>query len=55
LYWDDIHPTAPVHALWAKGFEAAVPEPSTWAMLLVGFACLGFTGYRRSARARATA
>jgi outer membrane lipase/esterase len=55
LYWDDIHPTAPVHALWAKGFEAAVPEPSTWAMLLVGFACLGFAGYRRSARASATA
>jgi hypothetical protein len=25
----------------------AVPEPSTWAMLLLGFAGLGFTAYRR--------
>ena len=26
--------------------SSAVPEPSTWAMLLVGFAGLGFAGYR---------
>jgi hypothetical protein len=25
----------------------AVPEPSTWAMILLGFAGLGFAGYRR--------
>ena len=25
-----------------------VPEPSTWAMMLVGFAGLGFAGYRRA-------
>jgi hypothetical protein len=25
----------------------AVPEPSTWAMLLIGFAGIGFAGYRR--------
>jgi PEP-CTERM motif len=29
----------------------AVPEPSTWAMMLVGFAGLGFVGYRRRAAA----
>jgi len=26
---------------------AAVPEPSTWAMLLLGFAGVGFAAYRR--------
>jgi hypothetical protein len=29
-----------------------VPEPSTWAMLLLGFAGLGFVGYRRTRRAK---
>jgi phospholipase/lecithinase/hemolysin len=53
LYWDDIHPTARVQAMWAQGFEAAVPEPSTWAMLLLGFIGLGFEGYRRRVRVRA--
>ena len=27
----------------------AVPEPSTWAMMLVGFVGLGFMGWRRRA------
>jgi hypothetical protein len=27
---------------------AGVPEPSTWVMMLIGFAGLGFTGYRAS-------
>jgi len=30
-----------------------VPEPSTWAMMLIGFAGLGFAGYRRSQKASA--
>ena len=29
---------------------AAVPEPTTWAMLLVGFAGVGFMAYRRKSR-----
>lgn len=29
---------------------AAVPEPSTWAMMLIGFAGLGFAGYKRVRR-----
>jgi hypothetical protein len=29
-----------------------VPEPSTWAMLLLGFAGLGFLGYRQTRRAK---
>jgi hypothetical protein len=31
---------------------AAVPEPSTWAMMLLGFAGLGFMGYRSAGRRR---
>jgi PEP-CTERM motif len=30
-----------------QGFTLGVPEPSTWAMMLIGFAGLGFAGYRR--------
>ena len=29
----------------------AVPEPSTWAMMLLGFAGLGFAGYRKARHA----
>jgi hypothetical protein len=29
---------------------SAVPEPTTWAMLLIGFAGLGFAGYRTARR-----
>jgi PEP-CTERM motif len=32
-------------------FSRAVPEPSTWAMMLIGFAGLGFVGYRKSRKA----
>jgi hypothetical protein len=28
--------------------SAAIPEPSTWAMMLAGFAFLGFAGYRKA-------
>jgi hypothetical protein len=30
-----------------RGFLAAVPEPSTWAMMILGFAGVGFMAYRR--------
>jgi hypothetical protein len=33
----------------------AVPEPSTWAMMFMGFAGLGVAGHRRAQRARAAA
>jgi uncharacterized membrane protein len=32
----------------------AVPEPTTWAMLLIGFAGLGYAGYRRAREQRPT-
>ena len=35
--------------------SSAVPEPSTWAMMLLGFAGLGFAGYRRRAKRNAPA
>jgi hypothetical protein len=28
-----------------------VPEPSTWAIMLVGFAGIGFLGYRKTVKA----
>ena len=31
----------------------AIPEPSTWAMMLIGFAGLGYAGYRRARAAQA--
>ncbi len=48
-YWDGIHPTAAGHMLIADAFlaVAAVPEPSTWAMMILGFAGIGFMAYRR--------
>jgi hypothetical protein len=34
-----------------EDLPTAVPEPSTWAMMLIGFAGLGFAGYRASRKA----
>ena len=32
------------------GVPPAVPEPTTWAMMLLGFAGLGFMSYRRKSK-----
>jgi hypothetical protein len=40
--------TAPAVLATNLPLTNAVPEPSTWAMMLLGFAGLGFAGYRRS-------
>ena len=34
--------------------QTALPEPSTWAMMLLGFAGMGFAGYRAKARSIVT-
>ena len=55
-YWDenDGPSTAlenPVGSIGSESFSetsAAVPEPSTWAMMLLGFAGLGYAGFRRA-------
>jgi outer membrane lipase/esterase len=50
-YWDGIHPTAAAHHVIADAFIAqAVPEASTWAMLLIGFAGVGYMTYRRKSK-----
>jgi hypothetical protein len=36
----------------AGTFSSAVPEPSTWAMMLLGFAGLGYAAYRRGGKSR---
>jgi hypothetical protein len=36
------------NAAFNADFSGDVPEPSTWPMVLLGFAGLGFAGYRRA-------
>src|SRR5262249_2578892 len=52
-FWDGIHPTATAHTLIADAFlseaVAAVPEPSTWALMIIGFFGIGFA-FRKSRR-----
>ena len=47
--------TKTVFALAGQVSAASVPEPSTWVMLLAGFAGLGVVARRRAAKRRAAA
>jgi hypothetical protein len=50
----DLVPTTD-YGSYEKAFASSVPEPSTWAMMLLGFAGLGYAGYRRASRQAAPA
>ena len=54
LFWDDLHPTERGHGIAASfAYALVAPEPSTWAMMLVGFIGLVLAGCRtRALRAR---
>ena len=48
LFWDGIHPSSAGHALLAQRVLAlAVPEPSTYAMFLIGLIGCGWAARRR--------
>jgi hypothetical protein len=47
----DITHQGPFNAAFSLS-GAVVPEPSTWAMMLLGFAGLGFAGYRHARKTR---
>ena len=47
LFWDGLHPTEGGHMVAAElSYALVAPEPSTWAMMLIGFAGLGFFSWR---------
>jgi PEP-CTERM motif len=50
--------TVDFHAASKNAFEfslGSVPEPSTWAMMVLGFAGLGYAAFRRNSKGRALA
>ncbi|MBV8794440.1 MAG: PEP-CTERM sorting domain-containing protein [Hyphomicrobiales bacterium] len=51
--------TVDFHDAGKNAFEfslgSGVPEPSTWAMMAIGFAGLGYAGFRRNSKVRAVA
>jgi hypothetical protein len=46
----DITHQGPFNASFSLIGVGAVPEPSTWAMMLLGFAGIGFVSYRRKSK-----
>ncbi len=61
LLGNNIPQTNPTSGNWIQigtgslTFAGSVPEPPTWAMMLAGFAGLGFAGYRTAPRAQKSA
>jgi outer membrane lipase/esterase len=53
VYFDGVHPTTQVHSAIASGISsqlgiAAVPEPSIWGMMIIGFGAIGTAMRRRN-------
>ena len=62
FYYVNSHPSDASHHIVGDelftevlGLSAPVPEPSTWAMMLLGFVGLGFAGYRGAKKRAAVA
>jgi hypothetical protein len=53
IFGPNIDLTIEGDGVFAVGGVAAAPETSTWAMMLLGFAGLGYAGYRRAREPRA--
>ncbi|MCP5146366.1 MAG: SGNH/GDSL hydrolase family protein [Gammaproteobacteria bacterium] len=51
LFWDGVHPTARAHSVLAAAFAAAIPEPSTLALLGLSFLSMAAAGRRQHQRA----
>ena len=58
--WVTINDATPVSSVTfssgAPAFEfdlATAPEPSTWAMMVLGFVALGYAAFRRNAKSKA--
>lgn len=45
--FNTLYAAGPGESIRGVSFAPAVPEPSTWTMLIAGFAAIGFLGYRR--------
>lgn len=50
LFWDTVHPTSRGHEFVAGVFAQAVPEPSTWALSVLGLAVIVVAAPRRARR-----
>jgi hypothetical protein len=56
--WFNISADVPILAFNAYStnnafeFDMGTPEPSTWAMMALGFACLGYAGFRRNGKSK---
>ena len=66
VIWAGAHPASYAYALYpigpdgqgfggTQGFGPGVPESSTWAMMLIGFAGLGYAAIRKAGRASISA